>query len=463
MRVSDYNKKDAIQILVSKDSLKQFITRTTNAEIKNTVLLLLREFGSSIFQAPVKISIGHLSPILEIPEIELKDSLIILDNMGIVSFKPSIPKETIKLSTERVISDRLVLNYRLLNESYLHSRRKLDKMIEFVFAQDCRFKFILNYFGETLENYKCGKCDNCLSTDKISESTTEYISHSILRTLQEANEELSEKALLQILRGEYVKESLNKFDCFGACKKYSVTEIRIVIHEMVSKKEIIKSLGKRNYFSLNKIVSTKSKRKQLKETSTAVKNYDDDLYLFNLLREVRKRAAERFMQSGYLICSDNILHEIVRSKPASKHELLSIKGFNNRMLNKVGDDFLEIVNKYLKDKAAIKTDSKKSSIPKNILETQKLLNRKYTLKEIANALRLSEAVVSMQIETIIEYDPESDVSHLYNKEIYGSIISEVKKGYENLKDLKERLPSKITYPQIRIAAAKHKFTFRHQS
>jgi len=37
-----------------------------------------------------------------------------------------------------------------------------------------------------------------------------------------------------------------------------------------------------------------------------------------------------------------------------------------------------------------------------------------------------------------------------------AIFTEAKKGYKNLKELKERLPSKITYPEIRIAIAKFK-------
>jgi hypothetical protein len=36
------------------------------------------------------------------------------------------------------------------------------------------------------------------------------------------------------------------------------------------------------------------------------------------------------------------------------------------------------------------------------------------------------------------------------------IQEEAEKGFDNLKDLKERLPSHITYPEIRIAVAKIK-------
>ena len=90
----------------------------------------------------------------------------------------------------------------------------------------------------------------------------------------------------------------------------------------------------------------------------------------------------------------------------------------------------------------------------NIIEIKNLIGKKYTLKEIAETIKLTEAVVSMQVESLVEFEPSTDISLLIKKEIIREIIEEVKNGYENLKELKERLPSRITYPEIRIALAK---------
>jgi ATP-dependent DNA helicase RecQ len=460
IRISEYEKKDTIQIIMGKEKLKKFVKSTTNKEIRNIVLLLLREFSSSVFNSPVKISITNLSKTFGIRENELTDSFTVLDNLGIISFSPSIPRETVKLTTERVTDDRLVLNYKFINESYLNSKRKLDRMVEYALTQNCRFKFILNYLGENLESYKCGKCDNCITINTISDSTSEYIADAIRSTLIEAKEEISEKALLQILKGEHVKESMKMFDFFGACRNFSTTEIKIVTQKLVSKKEINKNVGHKNYFSINQKLREKVNIKQTSAAKTIEDNYDADLYLYNLLRDVRKKAAERFIQSSYLICPDTVLREVVAKKPINKNQLLSISGFNNRMLNKIGNEFIEVIKKYLNEYQNVKSENIKSELPPNIVQTQKLLQKKYTLREIAETLKISEAVVSMQMETIIEYNPLTDVRHLFSNETYKQIIIEVKKGYENLRDLKGRLPSKITYPQIRIAVAKYKFSLQ---
>jgi uncharacterized protein YpbB len=61
----------------------------------------------------------------------------------------------------------------------------------------------------------------------------------------------------------------------------------------------------------------------------------------------------------------------------------------------------------------------------------------------------------MQIETILEYYPQCKIDFLFDLDSYNKIVAELKKGYSSLKELKERLPNKISYAQIRIAVAKN--------
>ena len=454
-QVSEYDKKDSIQILFSKENLRQFVQDSSYQELANILISLLRDYGSNILSNPIKISASHLANKLLIPEQIFLDSMNVLDNMGIISFHQAIAKETVILTTQRVDAEKLILNYKLINESYLNSQHKLDKMLEFVFANECRFKNILSYFGENVTDYKCGKCDNCTSTGKLKDTSTAYLAEKLIETLEEANEEIPENFLVNLLRGEKTKESAAFFKHFGTCKNFSTAEIKGVLADQISKRKILKSLGKRNYLSLPKADKDKTEKvTDARRLNQDTKNYDDELYLFNQLREARKKAADRFMQSGYLICPDNVLREVAKFQPKSKFELMNINGFNSRMFNKLGNDFLEIISSY-KPSASQKTETKvKRELPQNIVETKKLLQKKYTLKEIADTRKLSEAVISMQIETIVEFQPDIEISSLIREEILQTILDEAKKGFENLKELKERLPSKITYPEIRIAVAK---------
>lgn len=454
-RVSEFDKNDSIQIFVNKEKLRQFMQNSSNKELVNVLVLLLRDYGSTIFNTPVKISAAYLANKFSLPEQNFIESLIALDNMSILAFQPAIGKDTVTLTSPRVEANNLVLNYKLINESYLNSQRKLDKMTEFAFTNECRFKNILNYFGENVPDFRCGKCDNCTSLGKLKDSSTAYLSEIIIETLHEAKEDLPDNFLVKLLRGDKVKESVSLFRHFGSCKNYSNAEIKGVISILVSKRKILKSVGRKNYLKLppTKIINSDSSF-NVDASITKKQNYNNELYLYNQLREARKKGADRFLQSGYLICPDNILREVARMQPKNKYELLSIKGFNSRMFNKVGNDFLEIINSHIpKENESLMTKGKKG-LPQNIIETKKLVERKYRLKEIAETIKLSQAVISMQIETLVEFEPDTDISFLIKKENVQLIIEEARKGFENMKELKEKLPSRITYPEIRIAIAK---------
>lgn len=458
-RISEFEKSDSLHFLVNRNELKTFLKKQSNEELVNTVMLLLREYGSSLFSGSVNISAANLSSKYSTPNYIIENTLTTLNNLNIISFEKALTNETVLLTVPRVKAELLSLNYKTLNESYLYAQSKLEKMIDFVYTRQCRMKFILNYFGEKLDDYRCGKCDNCTSGKQISDSTIEYISELMLQTLNEAKEPITESALFDILKGKKTKNSYAFFDNFAACRNYSSSELKIVLQTISSNGLAARSSINKKYIEITTAGKELIEPAELitEETgSSLINNYDDDLYLFNLLREARKKASKRFLQTGYLICPDDILKEVVYKKPKTKAEMLNISGFNNRMFNKLGEDFLEVINHFLTKGKKEETGTKSVSLPQNITGTYALLKKKYSLSEIASTLKLSEAVVSMQIESILEYLPNTDVDYLFDENVFEKIKSEAEKGYNNLKELKERLPAGISYAQIRITAAKLK-------
>ncbi len=453
--VSGFDKKDTIKFLFNTTQLKSFIKQTTSDESKNLLLLLLRDYGNETISKGLKISLSRLCKDSGIEENALQTLLQTLDNMGVINYQAAIMKETILLTQPRADENSIRLNYKRINEGFLNAQKKLDKITKYVYSRECRFKYILNYFGENLSNYKCGKCDNCLLEEKISDSAVQYLSEIILETLEEAENELTEISLINLLQGKATKESLSKFSRFGSCRNFDSNEIRMAIHKLATLKKILRSSGRIKYLQLISDGINTSSVKNIDSIST--KGYEADLSLFNSLKELRKKTSEKFMQSAYVICPDEVLKEIVRMKPKHESELLSINGFNQRMFNKFGDDVLEVIKSNI-DQQNIPQNSKR--IPKNLGDTYKMLKKKYSLQEIAKLQKISEAVVSMQVETIIEYDPGIDIDYLIEKNKMDEIRKEYLKGTKSLKDLKQKLPVEVGYPLLRIAVAKIKFNER---
>lgn len=364
---SSLTSNDSIKFLVIPDKLKQFLKSVENDELKDLVLFLVRNFGNRIFNERIFIEYSFVESNTGLSAETQKDLYTFLNDIGFAEYISLEGMQTVTLIQPRVSKENLRLNYKLINELYLFAQEKLDKMRSFVDVKECRFKYILNYFGQSTPEYSCGKCDNCNSYNNQSDSVG-FIS------------DINEEAELP-------------FD-----------------------------------------------------------TYDKNIELFHRLSEARKSAAKKFMQTPNLICPDSVLAKISQLKPDNKFKLMMVEGFTSRMFNKVGNDFLEIIQSYLKEN---KSDSQKN-LPQNVQETFQLLNKNFSLKEIAGIRKLDEAIISMQIETIMSYYPETDITSILNESDLKIIETAMNQGYENLRELKDKLNGKYSVPLLRIAVAKIK-------
>ena len=283
----------------------------------------------------------------------------------------------------------------------------------------------------------------------------------MLRTLHKTGS-ISDSILVSILKGTAKPDKYRKLETFGTCSNFQRNDLKTVIQILLSGNLIKRKASNSKRFELDEAGLNYLKNINVIETTEAsLEDYESDIELFNNLKEIRKNTSKKFMQTGYLICPDEVLRKIVNKKPINENELLSINGFNQRMFNKIGKEFLEGIQNF-KQKNTKNTDmiqrKENGDIPQNIKETYILLKKGYPLSSIASLRNLSEAVISMQIETIIEYEPDINIKNLISKENIKMIYSEIDKGFTDLKDLKKRLPEKISYSLIRIAVAKYRFT-----
>jgi len=454
--LSEYNSRSSITINFDKERLKTFTKKSTSEGLKEVLLFLIREFGSEIFTGKINFVLARLADKAGMRDIDFDEKLVTLDNLGIVTYKKLLAKENVILTAPRVDVKRLVLDYKKINENYLHLQSKIDSMINFVYTDDCRFKYILSYFGEDVKNYKCGKCDRCTVNEKLPDATSDYLKEIIFQTIDEGGASLSEKKLVDILTGKEKSVKYSKLSTFGSCVNYSSNDLKLVIHSLISQGHIKKNTGDGKSLNLKEELEKEIKKKRSEIPEKISADYEKNLEMFNHLRETRSRIAKRFLQSGMLICPDEVLREVAIQRPVTDRELLNIKGFTQRMFNKAGKEFLETIHTF-SEKPVNKITEIKGEVPNNIKETLSLLKKGYTLQDIASLRKLSEAVISMQVETIIEYQPDTDVQHLFEKEHFAIITNEIKKGFSDLKDLKKRLPDKIGYPLLRIAVAMDKF------
>lgn len=453
----NYQAKHLIKFLLNINELRIYVDKIANNKLKDTILLLLREYGSNLFTSNLKIDLLKLSAKYNIPSNDIEDSLVKLNAIGILEYTPPVLSTVVYMEQTRVDSKSLQLNFSDIEAQKSEALSKITEMVNYVYSDFCRFNFILKYFGQNDNEYKCGKCDNCKGNSGVNTSTTEFLEEIILRTVHESFQRIRERNLFVVLTGNTKSDRFRNLTTFGTCKHFSRNEIESSLTSLIDK-NLIKNINNLLVLTEKGIeLFTKYTELQNKELTKETENYELNVELYNRLREIRKNIAFKYSQTPNLVCDDSILREISVQKPKTPEQLFGITGFNQRMFNKLGIEFLEIINNFVKEKKLDKCDDSQSeiSLPDNIVGTYKLLKRGYNLGKIADFQKAHESIIALQIESIIEYLPNTDISNIINQKDFTDIKIEYKKGVTDIKELRAKFKG-LSVSQLRIAVAKIK-------
>ncbi|MGD8778556.1 MAG: RecQ family ATP-dependent DNA helicase [Ignavibacteria bacterium] len=449
-QVSNYKKKFYFKYLLTSDELKKYLKKIAEDSLKNVLVLLLKQYGSEPFFSKIAIDLNELSRQSGHKKYYLLNKIKELSGYSVLELDSPSVYPTIILSGTRVDSKYLRINSKKLNEKRIHSENKLKEIERFIDTENCRMNYIINYFGESDKFYKCGICDNCTGNKESVNGSIEFLEEKILDVIYSEHSSIKEKELFKLLTGSSRVPAVKNNPNFGILKHYSKSEIKNVIHLLIAKSLLERA---NDYLTLSP--KTKSSYIQTGQSSSDI-NYDK-LELYRKLKQVREEGAKKFTQNPELICKESVMRKIAEEKPDNPHSLLFIEGFTQRNFNKVGPEFLEAIKEHL-EKTKIKTKESSKELPENIYNVYELVKKGYGLADISKITKLPEAVISMQIETLIELYPEIEITSLLGSKDIKVIQEEIKKGTAGLKELKEKLPNSISYAMIRIVLAKNRFS-----
>jgi len=452
---SNYENNTYIKFTLNSKDIKKYIDSIRNNMLKDIILLLLREYGERISSSMIKIDLTKIKKLLNLSESQIEENLNLLSYIGILEYDKPSALSNVQLITDRVDSRYLQIDAKNLEKTKLHRQKRLEKVVEYADTNDCRFKFILDYFGENVVNYKCGKCDNCLNKKHNSEPMINYLEEIIIKTLHENKRSLKVNRLYPVLSGKLKGVTARTFTTFGTCAHYSKQDVQQALDRLLTQKKVF--IKSDLLFLHENGLNTLTNFLEEVETEDSSSGYESNLILFNELRNQRKLASTKYLQPANLICSDSILREIAEKKPDIPSKLFAIKGFSQRMFNKVGEDFLFVIKEFLKRSENQKLP-KKTSVPKDLTQTISLIKKGYRLEDIANIMKLPVSLVSLQIESILEYQPDILIEKLFDPKELQQIQVKLNTSNLDIKELKEELPHNISYAKIRIMLTKKRLS-----
>jgi ATP-dependent DNA helicase RecQ len=246
--------------------------------------------------------------------------------------------------------------------------QRLQAMIGYCEAADCRRQVLLNYFGETYDK-KCGNCDNCI--ENVIKWDGTIAAQKAMSCIYRTGERFGVAYITDVLLGEETERMKNfrhdKVSTFGIGKELNRQGWKSVFRQIIAAgyaavdmggfgglsltqkgRAVLKSNDK-IYLRKDLVQSKKSSRKGKRNKLLAPADVVYSEPLFEALKRLRLGISKEESVPPYVIFHDKTLKEMASNKPSSIEEMRGLYGVGEIKLDKYGQVFIDYLNNYLNE------------------------------------------------------------------------------------------------------------------
>ncbi|MBI2258384.1 MAG: RecQ family ATP-dependent DNA helicase [Flavobacteriia bacterium] len=141
-------------------------------DVKDLITLLSRSYPG-IYDDFFEINIKEFTKRLRISSKELDKQLKYLEKNGIIDVVWKTDKPVVTFLKERLPDDYFHIDNKVYYDRKIKALLRWKAMKDFLYTEECREKYLLNYFGQNSED--CGRCDNCLENNKGNLTKNELV------------------------------------------------------------------------------------------------------------------------------------------------------------------------------------------------------------------------------------------------------------------------------------------------
>ncbi|MBO6588801.1 MAG: DNA helicase RecQ [Muricauda sp.] len=299
----------------------------------------------------------------------------------------------------------------------------LQEIVAYAETSISRRKFILHYFGEEFDevNGEGADMDDNARNPKPKEEAKDDVV-KLLSVVRDTNEKFKTKEIVRVLVGKTnAMISSHKTDeksFFGIGKdkdkEFWMALTRQALVAGLLKKEIerygilhVTEEGKQFLEKPTSFMMTKDHVYSKDETGnivTAEKSNGAvaDEQLLKLLRDLRKKEAQKLGVPPFVVFQDPSLEDMSLKYPVTMQELINIQGVGEGKAKKYGKAFVDLISKYVEendvvrpDDLVVKSTGANSGLKLYVIQS---VDRKLPLDDIASAkgLELPELIKEME-------------------------------------------------------------------
>lgn len=338
---------------------------------------------------------------------------------------------------------------------------KLKRMQEYAEASLCRRRILLSYFNETMD-HDCGNCDVCLNPPQHIDDT--IIALKALSAIVRVNGSVGFSMLIDILRGAAKQDLIDKgyhlIKTYGAGRDLDYREWNSYLSQLIQLGLIDIAYNESNHLKITPYGATVLRDRLpvtlalFKEPERRSRGRKGKVYikepelkpaerLLNELKEVRVKLARKEQVPPYIVFSDKVLLELVRTEPTDMEAFARVEGVGEKKTVKYWKPFVMAIRKFKGIAEPLGTGLSHE-------ETLLLLNAGYDVKGIAATKGIKESTVYSHVVSLIRQDKLTDFSTVITKEQYMRVMTIAREDPEGMwEKLNCEMPHGL--PQVALA------------
>ena len=299
----------------------------------------------------------------------------------------------------------------------------LQEVVALAETSISRRKFILHYFGEEFDNLSGagGDMDDNVRNPKAQIEAMDDLL-TLLHIVELTKEKYKIKDLVKVITGKenalIKSHKTNIQPFFGTGKEKDGTYWTALLRQALVKGFICKEIetygvvkmasrGKSFLKSPRSFMMTEDHNYALSESPSAHSGTksEADQNLIKMLKALRKSNAKKLQVPPFAIFQDSSLEDMALKYPINIEELQNIHGVGEGKSKRYGNDFVDLINQYVKDNdivriddLVIKSTGSNSSLKLFIIQS---VDRKLPLVDIADAKGMEMPEFIKELESIV--------------------------------------------------------------
>jgi len=323
-------------------------------------------------------------------------------------------------------------------------RQLLQETAAYAESSVCRRKMLLHYFGEEYKEENCHHCDNCLHPKEKIEAKDALL--IVLKCVKVLKENFRQEYLIDFVKGratdDIVSHQHHTLEEFGSGEDEDDKLWNPVIRQALIAGYLRKDVE--NYGLLKLTAAGKrfisSPESFMIVRDTEFKNEDEepevpegsavlDPALYAMLKDLRKKVAQRQQLPPYVIFQDISLEQMATMYPITIEELQNIQGVGAGKAKRYGEEFCELIKRHCEEneierpnEMRIRTVAKKSMIKVKIIQS---IDRQISLNDIARSTGLDFEELLDEMEAIVYSGTKLNIDYYLDEEYDEDQIDEI--------------------------------------